>query len=44
MWNVFFWRLDVDALKKRGVPPGPLYAKIKAGETVQLQDGSQVHF
>ena len=39
---IFAKRLDVDALKKLGIPPGPLYAKIKAGQIVQLPNGLQV--
>ncbi len=32
-------RLHVEALKQKGVSPGPLYAAIKKGETVQLETG-----
>ena len=39
---IFTKRLDVDALKKLGIPPGPLYAKIKSGQIVQLPNGLQV--
>ena len=35
-------RLDVQKLKSLGVPPGPLYGRIKAGETVTLPSGVQV--
>ncbi|MGE8204435.1 ribonuclease Z [Heyndrickxia sp. NPDC080065] len=31
--------LDVEKLRKDGIPPGPTYAKIKNGEVVQLEDG-----
>ncbi|MCA1063291.1 ribonuclease Z [Rossellomorea sp. AcN35-11] len=34
--------LQVDELQKRGIQPGPLYKKLKSGETVQLEDGSEV--
>lgn len=27
-------KLDVDMLKSKGIPPGPLYGRLKAGETV----------
>lgn len=32
-------KLDVEALKEKGVSPGPLYAAIKKGEHVQLENG-----
>ncbi|MWC28184.1 ribonuclease Z [Paenibacillus sp. MMS18-CY102] len=32
-------RLDADKLKQAGVPSGPLYGKLKAGEDVTLPDG-----
>ena len=35
-------KLDPDLLKLRGIPPGPLYGKIKNGETVTAPDGSLV--
>jgi len=31
--------LDADRLKAEGVSPGPLYRRLKDGETVQLEDG-----
>ncbi len=31
--------LRADLLKEAGIPPGPLYSKLKKGETVQLEDG-----
>ncbi len=31
--------LLVDKLQEEGVPSGPLYGKLKAGETVELEDG-----
>ena len=33
-------KLDPTLLKKRGIPPGPLYSKIKNGETITAPDGS----
>ncbi|XP_076455991.1 zinc phosphodiesterase ELAC protein 1-like isoform X2 [Babylonia areolata] len=35
-------RLDVEKLKSLGVPPGPVYGRIKAGETVTLPSGVKV--
>lgn len=35
-------RLDVERLRELGVPPGPDYARIKAGETVILADGRSI--
>ena len=35
-------RLDVDACVERGVPPGPLLGKLKAGQDVVLEDGRTV--
>jgi len=35
-------KLDPDLLKLRGISPGPLYGKIKNGETVTAPDGSLV--
>lgn len=34
--------LLVDKLKEAGIPPGPLYKKIKNGEDVTLEDGSVI--
>ncbi|WP_173106679.1 ribonuclease Z [Bacillus sp. KH172YL63] len=34
--------LQVDRLREVGIPPGPLYKKLKSGETVQLEDGTVV--
>ncbi len=35
--------LNVEKLKKIGVPPGPLYKRLKAGEQVDLADGTKVN-
>ena len=35
-------RLDIDACVERGVPPGPLLGKLKAGQDVVLEDGRTV--
>lgn len=32
-------RFDVDQAKALGIPPGPVYAALKAGQTVTLEDG-----
>lgn len=34
------WKLDGAALRARGVPPGPDWGRLQAGENVQLADGS----
>ncbi len=34
---------DVDRAKALGIPSGPLYGKLKRGETIVLPDGQQVH-
>ena len=34
------WKLDVDALRQRGVTPGPDWGRLQAGEDIQLDDGS----
>ena len=33
---------DVDAARALGIPPGPVYGRLKAGETVTLEDGQVV--
>ena len=35
-------RLLVDKLKVLGVPPGPLYAQLKRGESIVTTDGKEV--
>jgi len=35
-------KLDPTLLKQKGVPPGPLYSKIKNGETINAPDGSLI--
>ena len=35
-------KLDPNVLKEKGIPPGPLYAKLKNGETITAPDGSLV--
>ena len=35
-------KLDPNILKQKGISPGPLYAKIKNGETITAPDGSLV--
>lgn len=34
------WKLDSDALRARGVPPGPQWGKLQAGQDLVLDDGS----
>jgi ribonuclease Z len=34
------WQLDGDALRARGVAPGPLWGKLQAGADVELADGT----
>lgn len=36
--------INVDYLKGVGIPPGPLYAKLKRGETVTAPNGTTVSF
>lgn len=35
-------KLDPSLLKQRGIPPGPLYSKVKNGEIITAPDGSLV--
>jgi ribonuclease BN (tRNA processing enzyme) len=35
-------KLDAHHLRELGIPPGPLYARIKKGETVTLPSGKTV--
>lgn len=36
-------RFDVERAQALGIPPGPLYGKLKNGETVTLPDGRTIH-
>jgi ribonuclease Z len=35
--------LQVDQLQERGIQPGPIYKKLKLGDTVQLEDGTELN-
>ena len=35
-------RLNAALIKSKGIPPGPLYAKIKSGETIYTDDGLEI--
>lgn len=35
-------KLNPDLLKQKGIPPGPLYAKIKSGHSIIASDGSSI--
>ena len=39
---MLYFRLDIEALKAKGVEPGPLYARIKSGETITTTGGEIV--
>ena len=39
---MIYFRLDIEALKAKGVQPGPLYARIKSGETITTTGGETV--
>jgi len=36
-------RIDVEALTKAGIPPGPIYGKLKQGVDVVLEDGTVIN-
>ncbi|MBA4493387.1 ribonuclease Z [Paenactinomyces guangxiensis] len=36
-------RLNVNRLKEMDIPPGPVYRRLKQGETVKLPDGRVIH-
>ena len=42
MLTICFFRLDPKLLKEKGIPPGPLFGKIKNGDTITLTDGTVV--
>jgi ribonuclease Z len=35
-------RFDVEKAKELGIPPGPIYGKLKQGESITLQDGRTI--
>ncbi|VEF47873.1 ribonuclease Z [Bacillus freudenreichii] len=35
--------LDANKLREEGIPPGPIYKQLKAGEAVTLEDGRTIH-
>jgi len=35
-------RFDLDAARELGVPPGPLFGKLQRGESVTLEDGTEI--
>ncbi|CAH0475583.1 unnamed protein product [Peronospora belbahrii] len=36
-------KLNIDALRKRGLPPGPNYRKLKLGCSIELPNGEMIH-
>jgi ribonuclease Z len=36
-------RFDVEKARELGIPPGPVYAELKAGGSVTLEDGRVIH-
>lgn len=42
MLRVSYSRLQVDKLKTLGIPPGPLYAKLKRGESITSPEGFEI--
>jgi ribonuclease Z len=36
-------RFDVNLARELGIPPGPIYAELKSGRTVTLDDGRVIH-
>jgi len=36
-------RFDAEAARALGIPPGPLYGRLKAGDTVTLPDGREIN-
>lgn len=36
-------KLDIDKLKELGIPPGPIYGRLKQGETVVLENGKVLY-
>lgn len=40
--NADFCRLNTALLLEKGIPPGPLYGKIKAGEIITSSNGELV--
>ncbi|WP_446684812.1 ribonuclease Z [Cyanobacterium sp. IPPAS B-1200] len=36
-------KFDVDKAKKMGIPSGPIYGKLKKGETITLEDGRTIN-
>ncbi len=36
-------KFDIEQAKALGIPPGPVYGKLKLGETITLEDGRQIN-